>query len=207
MSKRTPPSNDEIAAALRSPDLDDAAEQAAERFARAADDDGVLDVGYATVDSPLGTLLVAATKRGLVRVSFPTEGEDNVLFELSEAISPRVLHAPARLDEARRELDEYFEGRRDRFDLRLDWRLSHGFYLDVLRQIARVPYGDTLSYAEVAAKAGRPRAFRAAGTACGSNPIPLVVPCHRIVASGGGLGGYGGGLEVKRFLLDLEGAR
>jgi methylated-DNA-[protein]-cysteine S-methyltransferase len=207
MSKRNEISKARLTAALRAPDLDERAERAAGRLAREAEDEGLLDVAYASADTPLGPMLVAGTRRGLVRVAFPREREDDVLFELAESVSPRILHAPARLDEARREMEQYFERKRERFELRLDWRLSRGFYRDVLRETARVPYGETMSYAEVAARAGRPRAFRAAGSALGSNPMPLVVPCHRIIASGGGLGGYGGGLDVKEFLLELEGAR
>jgi methylated-DNA-[protein]-cysteine S-methyltransferase len=139
-------------------------------------------------------------------VAFETERSDDVLNDLVVKISPRVLEAPQQLDEVRRELDEYFEGDRRRFDVRLDWRLSHGFRNEVLRKLVRVPYGETASYAEMAARAGRPRAYRAAGSACATNPMPLVVPCHRVLASGGGLGGYGGGLDVKKYLLRLEGA-
>jgi len=186
---------------------DEAAERAAERAAARAVEEGLADVAYATVDSPIGSLLVASTDRGLVRVSFHTEQHDDVLDELVVRISPRVLEAPARLDEVRRELNEYFEGRRKRFELALDWQLSRGFRAEVLHKLyENVPYGETASYAEMAADAGRPRAYRAAGSAMGSNPIPVVVPCHRVVASGGGLGGYGGGLDMKRFLLRLEGA-
>jgi methylated-DNA-[protein]-cysteine S-methyltransferase len=197
----------ELAAALRTPDLDDAAAASADRLAHRADEKGLLDVAYASADTPLGPMLVAGTRRGLVRVAFPREREEDILFELAESVSPRILHSPARLDEVRREMEQYFEQRRDRFEVRLDWRLTHGFYRVVLRATKRVPYGETMSYAEIAARAGRPMAFRAAGSALGSNPMPLIVPCHRIIASGGGLGGYGGGLDVKEYLLELEGAR
>jgi len=166
---------------------------------------GLLDVAYTTADSPFGPLLLARTERGLIRVGLPSQDHDELLGELSERISPRVLEAPAELDSARRELDLYFEGRLDRFDLPLDWRLSDGFRLRVQRAIARIPYGQTRSYTEIAAKAGNERAVRAAGTACGRNPIPVVVPCHRVLRSGGALGGYGGGLPMKRALLELEG--
>lgn len=172
--------------------------------ARAAEE-GLLDVAYTTADSPFGPLLLAQSKRGLVRVGLPNQDPDELLSELAERVSPRVLEAPAELDEARRELDLYFEGRLDRFDLPLDWSLSGGFRLRVLRAIARIPYGQTRSYTEMARKAGNERAVRAAGTACGSNPIPLVVPCHRVLRSGGALGGYGGGLPMKQGLLELEG--
>jgi methylated-DNA-[protein]-cysteine S-methyltransferase len=177
------------------------------RLAARAEEEGLLDVAYATVDTPLGTGVVAATSRGLVRLGLPNEPPENVVLELSEEISPRILEAPSRLDEARRELEEYFEGRRDHFDLQLDWRLSRaGFYRRVLRATAKVPFGETTSYAEVAARAGSPRAHRAAGSALGSNPIPIVVPCHRVLLTGGAIGNYGGGPEMKRFLLELEGA-
>ena len=200
-------SDRDLERALRASVDDEAAGRAAERAAARALDEGLADVAYATLDSPLGRLLVASTERGLVRVSFHTEQHDDVLNELVVRISPRVLEAPARLDEVRRELDEYFEGERKSFDLALDWRLSRGFRAEVLHKLyENVPYGETASYAEMAADAGRPRAYRAAGSAMGSNPIPVVVPCHRVVATGGGLGGYGGGLDMKRFLLRLEGA-
>ena len=193
--------------ALRARVDDEAAELAARRATARALDEGLGDVAYATVDSPIGDLLVASTERGLVRVSFRDERHDDVLNELVVRISPRVLEAPERLDRVRRELDEYFEGERRNFDLPLDWRLTRGFRSEVLHKLYEtVPYGDTASYAEMALAAGRPRAYRAAGSACGSNPIPVVVPCHRVVATGGGLGGYGGGLDMKRFLLKLEGA-
>ena len=167
--------------------------------------EGLLDVAYADADSPYGALLLARTPRGLVRVGLPNQDRDEVLAELAERVSPRVLEAPAALDEARRELDLYFEGRLRRFELPLDLSLSDGFRLRVLQQIAAIPYGETRSYMEMARGAGNERAVRAAGTACGRNPIPLVVPCHRVLRSGGGLGGYGGGLEMKRGLLELEG--
>jgi methylated-DNA-[protein]-cysteine S-methyltransferase len=185
----------------------DPAEGFQARLAAEAGERGLLDVAYATVDTPLGTGVVAATRRGLVRVSLPNEAPDEVVAELSLAVSPRVLEAPAQLDEARRELDEYFEGRRHRFELPLDWRLSHeGFYRRVLRATARVPFGETTTYAEVAAQAGSPAAHRAAGSALGRNPIPIVVPCHRVLLASGAIGNYGGGPEMKRFLLTLEGA-
>jgi methylated-DNA-[protein]-cysteine S-methyltransferase len=178
-----------------------------DRFMERADEDGLLDVAYATLDTPLGTAIVAATPRGLVRLALPNERLEDTLADLAEDLSPRLLEFPARLDEARRELDEYFEGRRRRFELPLDWRLSHpGFYRRVLRATARVPFGEVITYTDAAERAGSPRAFRAAGSALGSNPIPIVVPCHRVVRSGGDIGNYGGGPEMKRFLLELEGA-
>jgi methylated-DNA-[protein]-cysteine S-methyltransferase len=176
-----------------------------QRLAERASEEGLLDVAYATTDSPFGKLLLAQTPRGLVRVSLPAYDPEEALEELSVRISPRVLEAPAELDEARRQLDLYFEGKLTDFSLPLDWRLTQGFRGKVQRQIARIPYGQTRSYMQLAASAGNERAVRAAGTACGSNPIPIVVPCHRVLRSGGGLGGYGGGLPMKRALLELEG--
>jgi methylated-DNA-[protein]-cysteine S-methyltransferase len=181
-------------------------EQAAlDRFKARAAEEGLLDVAYTTTDSPFGTLLLAQTPRGLVRVGLPNQDSEELLVELSARVSPRVLEAPAEFDEVRRELDLYFEGKLDSFDLPLDWRLSGGFRQRVLRAINRIPYGQTRSYTEMARKAGNERAVRAAGTACGSNPIPLVVPCHRVLRTGGALGGYGGGLPMKEALLQLEG--
>jgi methylated-DNA-[protein]-cysteine S-methyltransferase len=174
-----------------------------------AEEEGLLDVAFASVDSPLGPLMVAATPKGLVRVSYTEfRGDDEVLEDLARMVSPRVLEAPGRLDGVRRELDEYFEGRRHHFDVPVDWALTApGFRSRALHAVARIPYGKTKTYAEIAKSAGNERAFRAAGTACGRNPIPLIVPCHRVVQSGGGIGNYGGGPEMKRALLDLEGAR
>ena len=193
--------------ALRAPARDDeAAARAAARAASRAAEEGLADVAYATADTPLGSLLLASTWRGLVRVAFAQERPDDVLDELAVRISPRVLEAPERLDEVRRELEQYFERERRDFELPLDWRLSRGFRRRVLRNTARVPYGKTATYAEMAARAGNPHAYRAAGSALGSNPIPVVVPCHRVVQTGGGLGGYGGGVDVKEYLLRLEGA-
>jgi methylated-DNA-[protein]-cysteine S-methyltransferase len=177
-----------------------------QRLAERAEAEGLLDVAYATVDSPFGPLLIAATPRGLVRVNLPASDPEETLEELAERISPRVLEAPARLDDARRELDLYFEGKLTEFDLPLDWRLTDGFRKKVQRAIARIPYGQTRTYTDMARSAGNERAVRAAGTACGSNPIPIVVPCHRVLRSGGGLGGYGGGLPMKEALLALEAA-
>jgi methylated-DNA-[protein]-cysteine S-methyltransferase len=169
--------------------------------------EGLLDVAYATVDSPLGPLVVAATPRGLVRLAYTDSGgQDEVLADLAGKLSPRILESPGRLDEARRELDEYFEGRRAGFDLPIDWSLTRGFAGQVLRATARIGFGKTSTYAEVAGRAGSPRAVRAAGNALGSNPIPVVVPCHRVLRTGGALGGYTGGVERKEFLLRLEGA-
>jgi methylated-DNA-[protein]-cysteine S-methyltransferase len=177
-----------------------------DRLLTRADTEGLLDVAYATLDTPLGTAMVAATPRGLVRLALPNEDTERVLSSLAADVSPRLLEYPARLDEARRELDEYFEHRRDHFELPLDWRLSHGFYRRVLKATARVPFGEVITYGDAAERAGNPRAFRAAGSALGSNPIPIVVPCHRVIRAGGDIGNYGGGPEMKRFLLELEGA-
>jgi methylated-DNA-[protein]-cysteine S-methyltransferase len=168
--------------------------------------EGLLDVAYAKVDSPLGPLVVAATPRGLVRLAYTESGsEDEVLEDLAGKVSPRILESPERLDEVRRELEEYFEGRRAGFDLPLDWSLTQGFPGKVLRETVRIGFGKTSTYAEVASGAGSPRAVRAAGNALGSNPIPVVVPCHRVLRTGGALGGYTGGVERKEFLLRLEG--
>jgi methylated-DNA-[protein]-cysteine S-methyltransferase len=175
----------------------------ARSIAERAEAEGLLDVAYASVDSPLGPLVVAATPKGLVRVSYGDEGQ--VLDDLAARLSPRVLESPARLDAARRELDEYFDGKRRAFDLPLDWSLTRGFSGRVLRATARIGFGEISTYAEVASRAGSPRAVRAAGNALGSNPLPVVVPCHRVLRTGGALGGYTGGLERKQFLLGLEG--
>jgi methylated-DNA-[protein]-cysteine S-methyltransferase len=168
--------------------------------------EGLADVSYATAESPFGTLLVAATGRGLVRVAFPEEDVDSVLERLARGVSPRIVEAPAPLDPVRRELDEYFSGRRREFELDLDWTLVGPFGRRVLKVTSEIPYGGVQSYGEVAADAGSPRGSRAAGNALGSNPIPIVIPCHRVLRTGGALGGYGGGLERKRWLLELEGA-
>lgn len=175
-----------------------------QRLSAAAQADGILDVAYRTVDTPVGTLLLAATNAGLVRVAYASEDHDTVLQALSDRISPRVLHAPARLDATARELDEYFAGRRHRFDLPLDWQLTHGFRRTVLTHLADIGYGRTASYAAVAQLAGNPKAVRAVGTACATNPLPVVVPCHRVVRSDGSMGGYLGGVDAKRTLLALE---
>jgi methylated-DNA-[protein]-cysteine S-methyltransferase len=194
--------------APREADLD----RAVQGLLARAERDGLIDVAYAPVDSPFGRLLVARTDRGVVRLALPKhrgaqQSEDEVLEDLARYVSPRVLESPGRLDEERRELEQYFEGKRDHFDVPVDWALTPpGFRNRALHAVARIPYGKTKTYAEIAKQAGNPRAFRAAGTACGRNPIPLIVPCHRVVQSGGGIGNYGGGPEMKRGLLDLEGA-
>ncbi|MGN6197686.1 methylated-DNA--[protein]-cysteine S-methyltransferase [Humibacter sp.] len=177
-----------------------------DRLARAAEERGLIDVGYRVVDSPVGRLLVASTEHGIVRIAFEREGFDSVLQALADRVSPRVLEAPARLDRAAAELDEYFAKRRTGFDLPLDFALTRGFRGEVQRLLPTIAYGHTTSYAELANAAGRPRAFRAVGTACATNPLPVVVPCHRVLRGDGSLGGYAGGLDAKRALLDLEAA-
>jgi methylated-DNA-[protein]-cysteine S-methyltransferase len=178
-----------------------------DRLATRAAEEGLLDVAYATADSPFGRLLLARTPRGLIRLGLPNQDPEALLEDLAERVSPRVLEAPTALDAERRELDAYFAGERDEFDLPLDWQLSQGFRRKALKAIAAIPYGQTRTYTEIATHAGNERAVRAAGTACGSNPIPVVVPCHRVLRLSGGLGGYAGGLEMKEWLLEREGAR
>jgi methylated-DNA-[protein]-cysteine S-methyltransferase len=182
------------------------AAQAAARLTRRIAAEGLADVSYAPAESPFGTLLLAATRRGLVRVAFPEESLEAMLERLAQRISPRIVEAHGQLDQVRRELEEYFSGRRRAFEQPLDWTLVGPFGRRVLRVTSEIPYGGVLSYAEVAADAGSPRGFRAAGNALGANPLPIVVPCHRVLRSGGSLGGYGGGLQRKRWLLELEGA-
>ncbi len=183
------------------------AAEAGERLAAAARDEGLLDVAFASADSPFGPLLVAVTGRGLVRLAYPDEAADDVLAELARTVSPRVLESPAETDEVRRELDEYFDGRRHWFDVDVDMALVRGgFTRKVLEATERIPFGRVITYKEIASEAGSPRGARAAGNALGSNPIPIVVPCHRVVHAGGGLGGYTGGLSRKVTLLTLEGA-
>jgi len=166
--------------------------------------EGLLDVAYATADSPFGTLLLAKTPRGLVRLGLPGEDAEEMLADLAGRISPRVLEDAARLDEERRELDDYFAGRRHAFELPIDWQLSNGFLLRARQGIAAIPYGETRTYTDLARVAGNERAVRAAGSACSRNPIPLVIPCHRVLRSDGSLGGYAGGLEMKQRLLEME---
>jgi methylated-DNA-[protein]-cysteine S-methyltransferase len=183
-----------------------AATSAAERLSARIASEGLADITYTPVDSPFGPLLAAATRRGLVRLAFPEEDVDAVLDRLARRLSPRIVESPAPLEPMRRELDEYFSGARRSFQLPLDWALIGPFGRRVLRVTSEIPYGGVLSYAEVAADAGSPRGSRAAGNALGSNPIPIVIPCHRVLRTGGALGGYGGGLDRKRWLLELEGA-
>lgn len=182
------------------------AEAAAERFAARAEKEGLVEVAYASADSPFGQVLLAATERGVVHLNLPAYDPAEFLARISTEVSPAILESPRRLDRARRELEAYFEGKLKRFTVPLDWQLVHGFQERVLRATYAIPYGETLSYGEVAAEAGNPRAFRAAGTALGRNPLPLIVPCHRVLRAGGDPGNYGGGPEMKKALLRLEGA-
>lgn len=174
------------------------------RLVAAAERGGLLDVAYRTIDTPLGPLLLAATARGLVRVAYEREGHERVLERLAHLVSPRVLRAPARLDVAAGEIEDYLGGRRTSFDLQLDLRLCSGFRRTVIDRLLEIGYGGTVSYAALAASAGSPRAVRAAGSACATNPLPLVVPCHRVVRSDGSVGQYIGGPDAKRALLALE---
>ena len=177
------------------PDITDAAAAA-----------GLLDVAYATYDSPVGRLLLAATPHGLVRLAYLDGGEqeDEVVEQLARRVSPRVLTAPRRLDEPRRELEQYFESARTRFEFPIDWQLTRGFARRVLEATVRIPFGSVSTYKQVATEAGSPRGSRAAGNALGANPLPIVVPCHRVLHTTGGLGGYTGGLDRKRLLLGIE---
>lgn len=186
--------------------MDRTAKESAEDFLARAEADRMLDVVYATADSPFGELLLAATSRGLVRIGLPNQDRNELLGELAAQLSPRVEEAPAKLERARHQLDFYFEGNLREFALPVDWRLSDGFPARVQRVIARIPYGKTRTYTEIARSAGNERAVRAAGSACRSNPLPIVVPCHRVLRTGGALGNYGGGPEMKQALLRLEGA-
>jgi methylated-DNA-[protein]-cysteine S-methyltransferase len=166
---------------------------------------GLLDVAYAKLDSPVGTLLLAATPAGLVRIAYlDGDQEDSILEDIARRVSPRVLAAPRALDEPRRELDEYFEGRRRSFEIAIDRQLMSDFGRRVLAATAAIPYGSVSTYQDVAARAGSPRGSRAAGNALGANPLPIVLPCHRVLRSGGSLGGYTGGLDRKRTLLAIE---
>lgn len=179
-----------------------------ERLHRKLEDDarrdGVLDIAYRTIDTPIGSLLLAATEQGLVRVAFEREDHNRVLASLATSLSPRILHAPERLDRVAFELDEYFAGSRKVFDLSLDLSLSSGFRETVQRYLPQIAYGQTRSYAQVAELVGNPNASRAVGTACATNPLPVVVPCHRVIRTDGSLGGYLGGLDAKTALLQME---
>jgi methylated-DNA-[protein]-cysteine S-methyltransferase len=191
---------------LASPDDAATLSRLRDRLGIAAEAQGLLDVAYTTVDSPVGPLLLAATPRGLVRVAYDVEGHDRVLDTLSHRVSPRVLRAPRRLDAAARELDEYFGGRRRVFDLPLDLSLSAGFRQLVQRHLPEIGYGQTRTYGQVAELVGNPRAVRAVGTACATNPLPVVVPCHRVLPASGAIGRYVGGAGAKEALLRLEAA-
>ncbi|MEU8634046.1 methylated-DNA--[protein]-cysteine S-methyltransferase [Amycolatopsis sp. NPDC048633] len=177
-----------------------------ERLTAAAEREGLLDVAYRTLDTPVGSLLLAATRQGLVKVAFDRQDHDAVLAGLASTISPRILRAPARLDAVTRQLDEYFTGGRRSFDVPLDFRLARGFRLSVLEHLPEIEYGHTESYSQVATAAGSPKAVRAVGTACALNPLPVVVPCHRVVRSDGSYGQYAGGEDAKRVLLTMEAA-
>jgi methylated-DNA-[protein]-cysteine S-methyltransferase len=177
-----------------------------QRLERDADTDGLLDVAYRTIDTPVGTLLVAATTVGLVRVAYDIEDHTAVLSGLADSVSPRILRAPARLDEVARQIDDYFAKRRTAFDLPVDLRLADGFRRNVIEHLRDIGYGRRESYATVAAAIGSPRAVRAVGTACAHNPLPVVIPCHRVVRSDGSTGQYVGGPAAKSALLDLEAA-
>ena len=183
-----------------------AASAASERFAEAAVADDLADVAFWTAASPVGDLLVAVTRGGLVRIAYADETRDEVLAHLAREVSPRILESASATDLVRRELEEYFAGERPRFDLKVDRQLIRGVAREVLAAIGRVPFGQTTTYGELAGRIGRPRAARAVGNALGSNPIPIVIPCNRVLRAGGLLGGYAGGLDRKQVLLQLEGA-
>jgi methylated-DNA-[protein]-cysteine S-methyltransferase len=201
------PSDDRLLAAAYPPPTPGEMKVRRAGLADRAEGAGLLDVAYRTLDSPYGPLLVAVTATGLVRVAFERDGDEAVLSELAAAVSPRILASHRRTDEVARQLDEYFAGRRRRFDLSLDLRLAAGFRRAVLEELCAIPYGATRSYAAVAAAVGNPKAVRAVGTACARNPVPLVVPCHRVVRSDGTIGNYGGGTDAKVALLALESGR
>lgn len=197
---------DQLETALRRARVTDVSTRAdadERRAARAAARAGLVDVAIGTLDSPFGLLTLATTPRGLVRIAFP---EEDPTDDLAARLSPRVVRAPERVDTARRQLAEYFAGRRRRFRLTLDWSLTTGFRHVVLEEARRIPPGETATYGELAMRVGNPRAARAVGTAMATNPIPIVLPCHRVVPATGGIGNYGGGVERKAALLALEGA-
>ena len=199
--------DDRLIKRLSGSDQDPGREERLARFRDAAAAEGLIDVAYTTTDSPYGPILVAATERGVVRLGLPNKNFDVLLDAIAAGVSPRVIEQRARLDPVLAELDEYFEGQRHEFSADVDWQLVRGdFGRRVLSETARIPYGQTLSYGQVAELAGNPRAFRAAGSALGANPIPVIVPCHRILRAGGEVGDYDGGSEMKRSLLEMEGA-
>jgi methylated-DNA-[protein]-cysteine S-methyltransferase len=191
----------------RAEELEPASRRAASATVERADRTGLVDVGYSTLDTPIGRILIASTRVGLVRLAYPEEGFDDVLEELADALSPRVLEDARRTDRVRRQLDAYFEGRAQPWRTPLDWSLTPpGFSRRVLQATAAIPRGAVSTYREVAARAGSARAARAAGNALHDNPIPIVVPCHRVVPATGGIGRYGGQEWRKEYLLRLEGA-
>jgi methylated-DNA-[protein]-cysteine S-methyltransferase len=184
-----------------------ALEEAMAAFRRRADREGLVEVAWTELDTPVGPMLLATTDEGLVRVALSRADVDLFLEDLADNISPRVVEHPKRLDTVRKQFDQYFAGRRTSFDVPVDWRLSHGFRREVLETLyTQVPFGHVVSYKELADRVGHPRASRAVGTAMATNPVPIVVPCHRVLRTGGALGGYGGGLDMKLHLLRLEGA-
>jgi methylated-DNA-[protein]-cysteine S-methyltransferase len=192
---------------IRAIDLEEASRRAAEAVVEGARRRGLVDVAYAPLDSPLGRVTVFVTKRGLVRVSYPDERMDRVFEEIAEVVSPRILEERRGTDRVRKELDAYFEGRLRRFKVPIDWAFVHqGFFRRVLEATARIPFGSVSTYGDVALRAGSPRAARAAGNALHENPVPIVVPCHRVVPASGGVGQYGGDEWRKEWLLRLEGA-
>ncbi|MGW0994190.1 methylated-DNA--[protein]-cysteine S-methyltransferase [Streptomyces sp. NPDC002523] len=198
--------DDDMTALLSSPVDADTLGRLHRRLEQAAERADLVDVAYTTIDSPVGTLLLAATPKGLVRVAYASEDHDRVLEALGQKLSPRILRAPKRLDEVAREIDEYFAKRRQVFDLTLDLSLSRGFRRLVQTHLPEIGYGQTRSYRDMAELVGNPKAVRAVGTACATNPLPIVVPCHRVLRTDGTLGGYIGGLEAKTTLLNLEAA-
>jgi len=207
MTMTTQEPDHDIARLLASPPGEDDLTSLYASLAARAEEEGLLDVAYRTLDTPVGALLLAATPTGLVRIAYESEGLDAVLGRLAEKVSPRILYAPMRLDEAARQLEEYFARRRTRFDLPLDVRWSGGFRRSVLSYLPAIGYGQTASYQAVAAALRNPKAVRAVGTACAANPLPLVIPCHRVIRSDGQIGAYLGGAEIKHQLLDMEAHR
>jgi methylated-DNA-[protein]-cysteine S-methyltransferase len=207
MTTTTPGPDDDFVELFGAPPTEDDLASLCAHLAARAEEEGLLDVGYRTLDTPVGPLLLAATPTGLVRVGYERQGLDRVLERLADQVSPRILYAPKRLDEAARQLEEYFARRRTRFDLPLDLRLSGGFRRSVLAYLPAISYGETASYQSVAAAVHHPKAARAVGTACATNPLPLIIPCHRVVRADGQLGAYLGGPEIKHQLLDMEARR
>ncbi|OAN39841.1 methylated-DNA--[protein]-cysteine S-methyltransferase [Mycolicibacterium iranicum] len=194
----------DIAFQIPASDENDTLKRLHEQLVASADPSGLLDIAYRTIDSPVGTLLLAATPAGLVRVAYDIEGHDAVLGRLAETLSPRILHAPSKLDAAARQVDDYFTKRRKTFDIDFDLGLVSGFRRSVVEHLRHIAYGQRESYAQVAAAVGSPRAVRAVGTACAHNPLPVVIPCHRVVRSDGTAGQYIGGPLAKAALLELE---